>query len=483
MCNQGLICRLAITCSIVASVSAGCRQIQIENISKTTPITAPSESPTTTPPVTNWQEQLEQNFDIVETFDELQDWSANGLYPSSSGSAQAYDAALLPKKADGSRSKWGYWANKSSAPIVGTIQNGPFQAGETVTNGAGKLYVYQETHVLDGITYLRLYGVAAGSTSGSSTDPYKLGERLTGLTSGASATIMGWPKIIANHGANTWRGTGKSLMMNLGDNDNGAGAMAGIGAQRLGMYFGDGVSGKSGYKKIHLFMLVKFAPTFFGLTGAQADIGYIRVFKFFDICAGFTSIKRFGSDADQVSIEQGSPQTTTEYGANVSIFNINGGGLSNSGQAYFSENVSAAHLTPNSNPPTYYEWANVNKTMRNNDPLFVATGADINQVHPTDAAGDWFAIEVISDIGTPNNSDGKTEFYVYDRTGRIRGHYSAADQLKLVHFDHFYNKITLGGNRRTGVASSGVDGRYWIDDFIVNGSRIGPTYFEMLTEH
>jgi len=50
-----------------------------------------------------WQQRLEQNFDIVETFDPLQDWSG--------GTDYHYDAGTMPKKADGSPSIWTYYTN------------------------------------------------------------------------------------------------------------------------------------------------------------------------------------------------------------------------------------------------------------------------------------------------------------------------------------------------------------------------------------
>jgi len=421
-----------------------------------------------------WQEMLQSNFDIVETFDDLQDWSANGLYPSGSGDSRAYDPALLPKKMDSTPSRWGYWANKYPTAIVGSISNGPFVAGEVVVNGKGAKWEYRRTHVIDGVTYVQLRDPVLGSVG-----RFAVGDTLIGQTSGATATITGWPKIIANHGTSTWRGNGKSLMMNLGDNDNGAGAMAGLGAQRLGMFFGDGISGKSGYKKLNLFMMVKFSPKFFGKSGSQSDVDYISVFKFLDICSGFTSIKKFGSLDDQASIEK-TAQTTTEYGANQSIINLNGGGLSMAGRAVTVENIAVATMTPNSSPVTYYGKVAKSVNMNNNDPLYTTYGNDINKIQPTYAAGEWFGLEIITDIGTPNNSDGSTELFVYDKNGVVKGHYKATGQLKLVKFDHYYNKIVLGGNRRSGTATSSTDGRYWIDDFIVDGTRIAPTYFQLI---
>ncbi len=423
----------------------------------------------------DWQQNLETTFDIVETFNNLQDWSANGLYPSDSADARSYNHSLLPKNTDGSNSRWGYWANKYPTAIVETINNGPFQAGETVTNDLGAKWEYRQTYVLDGIIYLRLQDAIFGQSVGS----FQVGHTLRGLTSGATATITAWPKIIADHGSNKFGSSGKSLMMNLGDNDNGDGAMAGIGAQRLGMFFGDGISGKSGYKKIHIFMMVKFAPFFFGATGAQLDVDYISVFKFLDICSGFVDINDYGTAEEQINIEQTSPQSTAEYGNNVSIINLFGGGLSNAGRVFMDENISSAdvnHITPGSNPPTYFESADQNFHMRNNDGLYSSSGADINKVY-ADTYNDWFGIEIISDIGLTDQVNGTTDLYVYDKNGIIKGHYSATGIQKLGFFDHYYNKVTLGGNRRTGAVSSNLDGRYWIDDFIIDDSRIGPNYF------
>ncbi|AKM78024.1 TPA: hypothetical protein DDZ49_03555 [Candidatus Wolfebacteria bacterium] len=426
-----------------------------------------------------WQQTLESNFDIAETFDELKDWGANGLYPSGSGDSRAYDPALLPKKIDGSASRWGYWNNKYPTAIVGAINNGPFQTGETVTNGLGANWEYRQTYVIDGVTYIRLQDAIYGQSVGA----FQVGHTIRGLASGATATITAWPKIIADHGTNKWRSEGKSLMMNLGDNDNADGAMAGIGAQRLGMFLGDGATGKSGYKKVHVFMMVKFAPTYFGASGNQADIDYVRVFKFVDVCSGFTRIDEFGTPAEQQFIEQ-TAQTATEYGANCSVVNVNGGGLSNAGRAWYTEIIATATPTPDIVPPsiqTYYGKSRLPMDMFNNDVAYQSRGADFNTIYDTGkAAGEWIGLEIIMDIGTTNASNGSTELFIYDKQGVVRGHFTATGLSKLVYFDHYYNKITLGGNRRTGPSTSNTDGRYWVDDFIVDDARIGLKYFAAL---
>ncbi|HAM36056.1 MAG TPA: hypothetical protein DCP85_09055, partial [Elusimicrobia bacterium] len=175
------------------------------------------------------------------------------------------DPALLPKKLDNSQSIWGYWNNKGPTCMPASI-TGTFSPGETVRSNSGAQFPFEKSWQIDGKTYLQ-FGTYP------SNGKFQPGDALTGLTSGAGAIMVEWPKIIANHGSNTWGSNGKSLLMNLGDNDN-ANALKGVGAQRLGVFFGDGASGKSGYKKIHVFMMIKFAPAFFGVTGAQADVDY-----------------------------------------------------------------------------------------------------------------------------------------------------------------------------------------------------------------
>lgn len=53
----------------------------------------------------------------------------------------------------------------------------------------------------------------------------------------------------------------------------------------------------------------------------------------------------------------------------------------------------------------------------------------------------------------------------------------------LQFFDHYYNKITLGGNILDNfgvIQSPNTDGRFYYDDVIVNDVRIGPVYFSTL---
>jgi hypothetical protein len=63
----------------------------------------------------SWQDKLSQYFDIVETFDNLQDWTGT-LY------GDVTTKSDMPKKSDGSASLWGYysnWNNTSSGKWIG----------------------------------------------------------------------------------------------------------------------------------------------------------------------------------------------------------------------------------------------------------------------------------------------------------------------------------------------------------------------------
>jgi len=80
-----------------------------------------------------WQETLEQYFDIVDTFDELQDWK--GTHPENQPDIQKYPDEF-PVKEDGSPSIWQYYSYYGIDPVPSNwIQDhGP----ENVWRGAGK---------------------------------------------------------------------------------------------------------------------------------------------------------------------------------------------------------------------------------------------------------------------------------------------------------------------------------------------------------
>jgi len=434
-----------------------------------TPSPGPSASPSPLPPSAGWQETLESVFDHAETFDQLQDWTPGGQWYSASGCPTCASNATLPKKLDGSPSMWGIWNNKGLS-FQYTPENGVFAIGDVITGSvSGTTATVRQVWNLDGKSYIQL----TNTNAVQGTVNFTAGEM---ITSGAKTGLnLQWPLFIADHGpAYTWAGGGKSLVMDLGDNDNtnpSTPTMAGLGAQRMGTYFGDGVSGKSGYKKAHIFFMMKVAPTFFTMTDGSYD--YVSVVKAFDLVSGFTDISTWGTPADRAMADPDAANyyRLDEYGLNMSVFNFGGGGASYPNNLFFTENIYDASLT-GASLYTYTQRISSRK---------VRTGTTMD-LQSYISSGEWFGVECASDIGTAGNNDGTTDFWIYDKNGVEKGHYSLTGERRLTYFDHYYNKMVLGGNRRsTSGATGSLDSRWWIDDLIIHGSRIGPTYFERLS--
>ena len=424
----------------------------------------------------SWQDELQSRFDVVDTFDELQDWTPGGQWFSGAGCDSCASNSGLPKKIDGSGSIWGIWNNKGLS-FEYTPQNGNFAVGDLITGAtSGATATVRKVSNLDGRWYIQL----TNNNQVSGSFRFAAGETISSGTK--AGTNLQWPLFIANHGpANTWRGTGKSLVLDLGDNNNTDPlnpAMAGLGAQRLGTYFGDGISGRSGYKKVHAFFMMKVSPSFFNKclnpgTSCLAQ-GYdpVSVVKVFDLNSGFTAISKWGTSAERAEVSA-NPTTQArldEYGLNFSVLNFGGGGLSQSQNLFFAENN---YVTAGASPNCSYLQTTSGRRLRSGTVLDIESYVQ---------GGEWFGIEIASDIGTKGNSDGSTDFWIYDGTGKEMGHFAVTGQNRLLYFDHLYNKLVLGGNRLSSNGKTGnLDSRWWIDDVIIHGSRIGTAYFRMLS--
>lgn len=404
-----------------------------------------------------WQQTLKSKFDIVDTFDELQDWDGNQRVD------YTYGTTYAPKKLDGTASMWTYFTPSQKA-LEYTSPSGLFVKGDIITgNVSGATGVVERLVTENGKTYLQL--------KSPFTKTFTVDEIIRNQV-GVSAKFIALPKWIGNHGADyVWGGTGKSLIINYNDF---SGGIAGFGTPRLGTFWGDGVTGKSGYKKAHLFMMVKFRPGFFA-KNADGTYKYIGVLKFFDMCSGFTAVNTWGTSAE-LAISNGTPQVNSEYGANFTVFNIDGGGSSYLNRIYLRENGLVAYLGTDGKwgyrTPSYIDMGGRN--------ISDGTTLDLNSYYEN---ADWFGLEVAMDIGTPDQADGTIDFWIYDKNGVEKGHFVRAGNNKLVHFDHYFNKITLGGNRICndyGRCPADEDNRYYVDDVIINKDRIGPTYFKLL---
>jgi len=107
----------------------------------------------------------------------------------------------------------------------------------------------------------------------------------------------------------------------------------------------------------------------------------------------------------------------------------------------------------------------------------------------------WSNVEYRLNLGTKDNFDGAAEFWLYDDSGNVLAHNTPDPTYQnglglfkfLTLFNHKVNKITWGGNKI--VDGYGVNpitswnNRWYLDDVIINPSRIGPTYFGLLQGH
>jgi len=401
---------------------------------------------------------LKGAFDVVETFDDLQDWD---------GSAQTgyhYGASFAPKRADGGPPRWDFFTN-DRATLEYRAATGAFAPGDVVTGiSSGATGKVERCDREGDKRYLQLMPPLSGK--------FLAGETIRNQAAGTRATFVAFPKWIANHGSDyVWGGTGKSLRINYNDF---SGGMAGYGPSRLGAFLGDGASGKSGYRKIYLFMMVKFQPGFFK-KNADGTFVSVGTLKMFDLDSGFTSTEAWGSAAERAQLNPASArlaQLQSAYGPNASIMDIKGGGFTYPRSLFYYESPFIAKMTPGGidydDLPT--------QDLINHD-------RNENDIAPYYLSGDWFGLEMAAAIGSVGNADGTTDFWIYDKSGHEKGHFSATGLNRLNFFEHRYNKVTLGGNRICagyGTCPAGQDNRWYADDVIIHHDRIGPSYFKLL---
>ncbi|MBS4067202.1 MAG: hypothetical protein KGZ62_01210 [Sulfurimonas sp.] len=399
---------------------------------------------------------LQNTFSVVETFDDLQDWDGNAR------TGYNYGTTYAPKELDGSASQWVYFTN-DRITIEYTAPSGTFVVGDTITGASSSATGKLEKLITDnGKTYLQLMTPLAGV--------FIAGETIRNQAN-VTAKFSAYPKWIANHGSEyVWGGTGKSARINYYDF---SGGIAGFGPSRLGLFLGDGVTGKSGFKKIHIFMMVKFQPGFFK-QNADGTFVTVGTLKFFDLCSGFTAADYWGTLSERAQLNPSSArlaQLQTEYGPNMSVINAKGGGLSYPRNLFFMESPFTGKMVTEG--IDYYDMPTqdlINHTTNN---------TDISTYY---LSGEWFGLEIASDIGTTGNADATTDFWIYDKNGNEKGHFSATGENRLTFFDHEYNKVTLGGNRICtgyGTCPEGQDNRWYADDVIIHNDRIGPAYFKI----
>lgn len=276
---------------------------------------------------------------------------------------------------------------------------------------------------------------------------------------------------IRNHGAGLAFSGSKSLCINyncLYDGDPPEETL-GYGPSRIGTFFGDGVTGKSGYKKVHIFFMLYIPSTFYPRTADNTawiwQNGYVKTLE---VETGFTAINYYGNATEHAATCESPLSLRSDYGCQFTVFNIQTPGsaapntLCYYGQTNYADNAGGCYAY------AYY----------NNTTDFL----QLRQTNLTDSvlAGQWFGVEMVLDIGTLNTEDGYHTVNIYSSSGTLLSTESRTGLNNNRLLDHYYNKITIGGNlTRSGTAWS-PETRMYYDDFIINGSEIAPTYFSLL---
>ena len=344
----------------------------------------------------DWQTTLESQFDIVETFDQLQNWSVVST-------GYNTDPNDMPKKLDGTNSIW----QLAQADFVKA------PGAEEAISDHGVDYTWQPSFSETPKSFCLQHNI---------------------LYETADDASQGW------------------------------------GAQRLGTFFGDGITGKSGYEKIHVFFMLKFRPGYFALrNGTPTGYAYLGYLKFFEMMSGYTGIQKWGTDADRLTAAQ-TDAVLVSYGTNATVFNFQSGGDTYGHDKILPKEITLTAVNVDS------KWKYEASIVRSYVNESIATLYENNS---------WMGIEAVFDRGTVNGNDGTIDYYLYDSSGNEVAHYSAIGESRMVNFDHYYNRVVLGGNRSLHTGDDAVipdDTRAYIDDFIIDDKRIGPKYFDLLAK-
>ncbi|UZD66514.1 hypothetical protein [Marinobacter sp. AN1] len=214
--------------------------------------------------------------------------------------------------------------------------------------------------------------------------------------------------------------------------------------------------------------MIRFRDGFFW-KNENRDYAWVGTLKLFHLSSGFTAIDHYGTSDEYQTLED-TPQTKREYGTNATIVNVGGGGLSSPRDLFLVESTFVSELKSSG-------WGKT--AIQAGRAMSKSASASFSDLYERD---EWIGVELVSDLGDVGEANGSTQVYLYSQKGEQIGYWSAFNYNKLRHFDHKYNKFVFGGNRlcfNYGSCQEGLDSRYYVDDFIIHGDRIAPTYFEL----
>ena len=236
--------------------------------------------------------------------------------------------------------------------------------------------------------------------------------------------------------------TGKSLRIDLGSSNV-------AGPSRLGLYFGNGTP-VSGYQDLYIFWRANIPGNAWP---KDLDGNYIwwDSWKFGSISHGFTDVAHWNYDTSQY----------WPYGRFAFVPHIKRRGSGEiAGQP--------AHMFEEADYETgWYSgdtWATANDTVK----------ADYDN---------WMGYEIHLRL-VPGEENGTVEIWQYNNTGEAALLFQDTNRRlrnNTASPGHLYNKFFFGGNNSASYAwTENMQSWYYIDDFIINDSRIGPAYFTLL---
>lgn len=323
-----------------------------------------------------WQETLDDNFDIVETFDNIEDWiGTKSMDVTDESDMPKYVKDSMPKYVNYGRSIWKYYSWWGTYP----------------------------------------------STSN---------------------------KWIADFGPDTRIGdSGKSLIIDLGSKG---------GPSRLGIYFGDG-SPDSGYEDIYLFYMVKIpknewptsiANDFTGTYVEGSPYTYFDSWKF-----GTFNLGNKACLVDRDGI-------TTPYSSFHIIPHLKRSSYINNGEI-------TIKIEPKDGPTRASTWT----TQSIQDYLPGWWGVEFHLKNVADSATTQYTQ---IDVWTYNPYEKDPEKVARKVLDNWKVPYTTQP------FSDKWNYFFFGGNNsKTYTWGPTMESEYYVDDFIINATRIGPKYFDL----
>ncbi len=274
-------------------------------------------------------------------------------------------------------------------------------------------------------------------------------------------------------------GSGKSLCIDISHRGtNGLGDGKNWGPSRCGTYFGsiDGVSGDHthGYREMYVFFMVFIeknqwptaidSSTRVGTYVEGGTLLYLDSWKFMTMCQGFKE--------PWVHWQGPSSGHNPEYSY---------------AKGSYGWHPNVAHFHPH-NEQVELMYGDIN------DYLQYQTSPDApckSEAYGSQATGyintaipkgQWIGVELRYTLNTRGNADGSEQFWWYESDGTVH-QLSTLSGLWLqstCEYDNGdkINEFYIGGNNSDGYLwGSTMNPRYYVDDFILHSSRIGPTYF------